>query len=195
HRLRHGADALHSVGGAGGRVGALFWDLRRSAGEKGRARDGDDPVRPHVRPPGGAARAHRRAVCGPGGTGAPRPAGSVPAGIAPGAGVAGVGAMSGQPPSEEAREALHRERRRFRGAVERQGERRRRARRAGDRGFWFGLSSFGMVGWSIAVPTLLGVAIGLWLDARLGGGIRYTLSFLIAGLVLGMTNVWRWIQL
>src|SRR5690606_1401117 len=94
-----------------------------------------------------------------------------------------------------AREALQRERRRLRGAVERQGERRRRARRAGDRGFWFGLSSFGMVGWSIAVPTLLGVALGLWLDARFGGGIRYTLSFLIAGLVLGMTNVWRWIQL
>lgn len=106
-----------------------------------------------------------------------------------------MGAVRDQPPPEEGREALRRERRRFRGEVERQGERRRRARRAGDRGFWFGLSSFGMVGWSIAVPTLLGVALGVWLDARLGGGIRYTLSFLIAGLVLGMTNVWRWIQL
>lgn len=103
--------------------------------------------------------------------------------------------MSGQPPSEEAREALHRERRRFRGAVERQGERRRRARRAGDRGFWFGLSSFGMVGWSIAVPTLLGIALGLWLDARWGGGRRYTISLMVAGLAVGMHNVWRWLRL
>lgn len=107
-------------------------------------------------------------------------------------------AAGGQPsPPRPAggRQAVEQERRRFRTAVERQAARRERFRREGFRGFWFGLSSFGMVGWSIAVPTLLGVALGLWLDARFGGGIRYTLSFLIAGLVLGMTNVWRWIQL
>lgn len=103
--------------------------------------------------------------------------------------------MTEQPPPEEGREAVRRERQRFRRAVERQGERHRRSRRAGDRGFWLGLSSFGMVGWSIAVPTLLGIALGLWLDARWGGGRRYTISLMVAGLAVGMHNVWRWLRL
>ena len=29
---------------------------------------------------------------------------------------------------------------------------------------WFGLGMFGLVGWSVAVPTLLGTVLGIWLD-------------------------------
>lgn len=107
--------------------------------------------------------------------------------------------LSGQPPAEapppeKEEQALRREQRRFQKTVDRKQARHRRFLREGDKGFWFGLSSFGMVGWSIAVPTLLGVALGMWIDGRWGGGIRYTLSLLVAGLAVGIANVWRWLQ-
>ncbi|MBO8142472.1 MAG: AtpZ/AtpI family protein [Firmicutes bacterium] len=106
-----------------------------------------------------------------------------------------MGDLTGPPPEKGGRDALRRDRERFRREVASQEARQRRFRREGVKGFWFGLASFGMVGWSIAVPTLLGVALGLWLDARLGGGTRYTLSLLVAGIVLGGLNVWRWLRL
>ena len=31
---------------------------------------------------------------------------------------------------------------------------------------WFGLGMMGLIGWSVAIPTLLGAALGLWLDKR-----------------------------
>ena len=31
-------------------------------------------------------------------------------------------------------------------------------------GVWFGLGLMGVVGWSVVVPTLLGAALGIWLD-------------------------------
>jgi predicted F0F1-ATPase subunit len=34
---------------------------------------------------------------------------------------------------------------------------------------WFGLGMMGLVGWSVVIPTLLGAALGLWLDARYAG--------------------------
>ncbi len=126
------------------------------------------------------------------------PAGKAGAGgqAEPGA-TAAPGVQGGQlaPEGETGRGALARERERFQHAVARQAARAERFRREGYRGFWHGLSSFGMVGWSIAVPTLLGVALGLWLDRRAGGGVRFTISLMVAGLVIGMTNVWRWIRL
>ncbi|MCX7636184.1 MAG: hypothetical protein N2Z74_10630, partial [Syntrophales bacterium] len=33
-----------------------------------------------------------------------------------------------------------------------------------DNGLWFGLGVFGIVGWSVAIPTLIGTAIGFWID-------------------------------
>ena len=39
-----------------------------------------------------------------------------------------------------------------------------KARREANRDVWFGLGMFGLVGWSVAIPTLLGVAIGIWID-------------------------------
>jgi ATP synthase protein I len=38
--------------------------------------------------------------------------------------------------------------------------RKSRARDEGERGAWFGLGMFGLVGWSVALPTLAGLALG-----------------------------------
>jgi ATP synthase protein I len=67
------------------------------------------------------------------------------------------------------------------------------ARRSGARGVWFGLGMMGLVGWSVAVPTLLGVALGLWLDKRYAGSHSFTLMLLVIGLTIGCLNAWHWV--
>lgn len=58
---------------------------------------------------------------------------------------------------------------------------------------WSGLGMMGLIGWSVALPTLLGAALGLWLDKHYPGGHSWTLALLAAGLVLGCFNAWRWV--
>ena len=67
------------------------------------------------------------------------------------------------------------------------------ARRRGSSGVWFGLGMMGLIGWSVAVPTLIGAAIGSWLDSHYPGKHAWTLALLVSGLVLGCFNAWRWI--
>ena len=41
-----------------------------------------------------------------------------------------------------------------------------KARRNPTQGVWLGLGMMGLIGWSVVVPTLLGAALGIWLDNR-----------------------------
>ena len=88
--------------------------------------------------------------------------------------------------SEKERTAFSRE-------VGAQAARRLKARRNATPGVWFGLGMMGLVGWSVAVPTLLGAALGIWLDKRHPGSHSWTLSLLVAGLAIGCFNAWMWI--
>jgi ATP synthase protein I len=67
-----------------------------------------------------------------------------------------------------------------------------KARRNSTQGVWFGLGMMGLIGWSVAVPTLLGAALGIWLDNRHPGSYSWTLMLLIIGLGLGCLNAWHW---
>ena len=67
------------------------------------------------------------------------------------------------------------------------------ARRDGPPIVWSGLGVMGAIGWSIAIPTLLGVAAGIWLDARHPGTHSWTLALLVGGLILGCFAAWHWI--
>jgi ATP synthase protein I len=58
---------------------------------------------------------------------------------------------------------------------------------------WSGLGMMGMVGWSVAVPTVLGAALGLWLDKHYPGSHSWTLTLLAIGLGLGCFNAWHWV--
>lgn len=69
-----------------------------------------------------------------------------------------------------------------------------RARRTKDRTFWVGLGMFGMVGWSIAVPTLAGVLLGLWIDRNWPGPFSWTLALLLAGVTVGCFSAWYWVS-
>lgn len=78
--------------------------------------------------------------------------------------------------------------------VEEKARRKASARREGDRTLWFGLGAFGLVGWSVILPTILGIAVGLWLDARVDGAISWALTGLVTGVILGCLNAWYWIH-
>ena len=60
-------------------------------------------------------------------------------------------------------------------------------------GVWFGLGMMGLVGWSVVVPTLLGAALGLWLDQHHPGKHAWTLALLVVGLAIGCANAWFWV--
>jgi ATP synthase protein I len=68
-----------------------------------------------------------------------------------------------------------------------------RAQRHVTKTVWSGLGMIGLIGWSVAIPTLLGAALGTWLDQHYPGGHSWTLALLTAGLGLGCFNAWRWV--
>ncbi len=72
-------------------------------------------------------------------------------------------------------------------------DRKLRARRQSAQGVWFGLGMMGLIGWSVVIPTLLGAALGLWLDQHHPGKHAWTLALLVAGLAIGCLNAWHWV--
>lgn len=63
-----------------------------------------------------------------------------------------------------------------------------------DRSIWFGLGMFGLVGWSIAIPTLIGIAIGVWIDRTWDHDYSCTLMSLFVGVVIGCSIAWYWVK-
>jgi len=80
----------------------------------------------------------------------------------------------------------------LRDVVSRQVERKRRARRG--RPVWFSLGLMGLVGWSVALPALAGVALGLWLDHTWPSRVSWTITLLLVGVAIGCVNAWRWVK-
>lgn len=76
-------------------------------------------------------------------------------------------------------------------AVRRRQERREVWRREGERSLGQNLAMIGALGWTIVVPTLLGIFAGRWLDRTFNSGIFWTLGLLVAGLTAGCALAWR----
>ncbi len=68
------------------------------------------------------------------------------------------------------------------------------SRRHVNKTVWFGLGMMGLIGWSVAIPTLLGTMLGLWIDSHYPGVHSWTLALLVAGLCLGCINAWHWVS-
>ena len=62
------------------------------------------------------------------------------------------------------------------------------------RSIWFGFSMFGLIGWSVMIPTVLGILLGLWIDKHHPGQYSWTLTFLLVGLIIGILNAWYWVE-
>jgi ATP synthase protein I len=77
--------------------------------------------------------------------------------------------------------------------VGKKAERKLRAQRYVNRTVWLGFGMMGVIGWSVAIPTLIGVALGLWLDKNYPESFSWTLTMLIIGLLAGCLNAWYWV--
>ncbi len=82
----------------------------------------------------------------------------------------------------------------FPGQVHAREQRKLRAREKGVQDVWFGLGTFGVVGWSVAVPMLAGIFLGIWIDSSWPSERSWTLMLLLIGLVGGLLNAWFWVE-
>ncbi|GIW83182.1 MAG: hypothetical protein KatS3mg105_4989 [Gemmatales bacterium] len=73
-------------------------------------------------------------------------------------------------------------------------QRKLKARREQGRSVWYNLGMFGLVGWSIAIPTLIGIAVGMWIDRTWHPPFSCTLMCLFVGVVVGCWIAWYWIK-
>ena len=62
--------------------------------------------------------------------------------------------------------------------------------RKGKQAIWKSIAVLGTVGWSVTVPTLLGVVLGVWLDRVWPARFSWTLTLLAAGLAIGCASAW-----
>lgn len=56
-----------------------------------------------------------------------------------------------------------------------------------------GISAFGVVGWSIAIPTVGGALLGRWLNRVAPQTFSWTIALILGGLVIGLLVAWEWI--
>lgn len=95
-------------------------------------------------------------------------------------------AAQGDPRRKRREEALYKR-------IDRKEKRKLWARRHKEESMWFGLGMMGLIGWSVAIPILAGLALGLWLDATVPGRFSWTLTLLAAGVLAGCWNAWYWV--
>jgi ATP synthase protein I len=77
--------------------------------------------------------------------------------------------------------------------IERGAARRQRMRDAPPASPLRGLGTFGMIGWSVASPTVAGVFLGRWLDRIAPQGFSWTVALLLGGACIGAVIAWRWV--
>ena len=82
----------------------------------------------------------------------------------------------------------------FEQEVREKSQRKIKARRESQKGVWFGIGMFGLVGWSVAIPTLLFLALGVWIDSRSQSQYSWTLMLLVVGIAIGCLNAWYWVK-
>ncbi len=81
----------------------------------------------------------------------------------------------------------------FSGQIAEKERQKLKALRNKNKGVWMGLGMMGMIGWSVVVPTILGAALGFWLDKKYPQTFSWSLSCLIIGLGIGSLIAWYWV--
>ncbi|MCD6390048.1 MAG: AtpZ/AtpI family protein [Desulfobulbaceae bacterium] len=71
---------------------------------------------------------------------------------------------------------------------------RQKAQREKQQTIFFGFGTFGMVGWSVAIPTLLATLVGRWLDTLRPWPFSWTLTGLFTGLMAGIFIAAKWVK-
>lgn len=78
--------------------------------------------------------------------------------------------------------------------IARKAKRKKDALSRRERNELYGLGMFGLVGWAVAIPTVLGTAMGMWMDEQAHSQFSWTLAMLLAGVSIGCMNAWYWVQ-
>ncbi|MBP8924463.1 MAG: F0F1 ATP synthase subunit [Pseudomonadales bacterium] len=78
--------------------------------------------------------------------------------------------------------------------IRRSAERMKRARSAPGASPLRGLGAFGVIGWSIAVPTVGGAFLGLWLNRVAPQDFSWPIALILGGTVIGGLIAWTWVS-
>lgn len=84
--------------------------------------------------------------------------------------------------------------RRFARRIDAKIKRRSEAEEKKRQSLWVWVGMYGVVGWAVAIPTLIGVALGLWIDTRFPSRYSWTLMLLLVGAAVGCLNAWHWVS-
>ncbi|MFM0298039.1 AtpZ/AtpI family protein [Paraburkholderia sp. RL17-383-BIF-A] len=83
---------------------------------------------------------------------------------------------------------------RLAGAAQQAAERAARGREEPEPSLGSRLGQIGILGWAIVVPTLLGLALGHWLDRTFGTRVFFSAPLLMLGAALGFWSAWKWMH-
>lgn len=56
------------------------------------------------------------------------------------------------------------------------------------------LGQIGVLGWTIVIPALIGLAAGRWLDKTMHSGVFFSAPLVMLGAALGLWLAWRWMS-
>jgi ATP synthase protein I len=96
--------------------------------------------------------------------------------------------------NEDHRSNIAHDETRFSRQVGAQAARKLKAQRRATRSIWFGFGMSGLIGWSVTVPTLLGISLGVWVDQHHPSPYSWTLMLMLIGLLIGCLNAWHWMS-
>lgn len=77
--------------------------------------------------------------------------------------------------------------------IRRRAERMQQMRKRSDFSPLRGFGAFGVVGWSIALPTVAGALLGLWLERVAPQDFSWPIALMLGGLVIGLLVAWEWV--
>lgn len=79
-------------------------------------------------------------------------------------------------------------------AIRRRAERMQKTRKEPKYSALSGLGVFGVIGWSIAIPTVAGAFLGVWLNRVAPQSFSWTIALILGGVVVGALVSWSWID-
>lgn len=56
------------------------------------------------------------------------------------------------------------------------------------------LGQIGILGWTIVLPTLVGLLLGCWLDRLVGTRVSFSAPLLMIGAAFGLWSAWKWMH-
>lgn len=69
-----------------------------------------------------------------------------------------------------------------------------RRKKEGQPNVWRSVSLVGLIGWSVVLPMLAGIALGHWIDRHWPSRFSWTMMLLVGGLAVGCAHAWSRIK-